>query len=83
MRKNLSKQAVSVKPTKNNIVSFETALRDGWFIKLSRFDKYIMLLFVSQFTGNTIIRYFDDEDIAVQFINYVINIDPTSLTIQN
>lgn len=74
---------VGLKPTKSNITSFETVLREGWFIKLSRFDVYIMLLFVSQFTGNIVIKYFDDEGEAVKYINYILNVDPTTLKIDD
>ena len=82
MRKNSLKQT-GLKPTKSNIVSYETVLRDGWFIKLSRFEHFILLIFVSQFTGNTVVRYFDDEEQAVTFINYVIDIDPTTLNLSD
>jgi hypothetical protein len=33
-------------------------------------------MFVSQFTGQTIIRYFQNEDAAVKYINYITELDP-------
>ena len=47
--------------------------RDGWMIKFSIYDETnILLVFVSMYTGQTIIRYFTDEDDAVMFINYIV-----------
>lgn len=49
------------------------AERNGWYIKLSIYkDENILLIFVSKYTAQTIIRYFNCEDEAVKFINFVI-----------
>jgi len=46
--------------------------RNGWWIKFSTYrDQYILLMVVSRFTGQTMIRYFHDEDEAVAFINFI------------
>lgn len=61
----------------NNTTSFSPIVRNGWVIKFSVFnDTNILLFFVSRFTGQTILRYFAEENIAVEYINYVINQDP-------
>lgn len=57
-------------------MSFLPINRNGWWIKFSTHKSHdILLLFTSMFTGQTIMRYFDNEDDAVKFINYVIEHD--------
>jgi hypothetical protein len=54
--------------------------RNGWWIKFSTYrDRYILLMIVSQYTAQTIIRYYEDEDEAVTFINFVTTCDPDEL----
>jgi hypothetical protein len=54
--------------------------RNGWWIKFSTYrDRYILLMIVSQYTAQTIIRYYEDEDEAVAFINFVTTCDPDEL----
>lgn len=61
----------------SKLASFSPVIRNGWCIKFSVLNHSgILLTFISTFTGQTIIRYFDDEDKAVSFINYIIQIDP-------
>ena len=51
--------------------------RNGWWIKFSTYsDTNILLLFTSEYTGQTILRYFTDENEAVQYINFIVNCDP-------
>ena len=46
--------------------------RNGWWIKFSTYrDHYILLMIVSKYTAQTIIRYYENEDDAVTFINFV------------
>jgi ABC-type molybdate transport system substrate-binding protein len=46
--------------------------RNGWWIKFSTYrDHYILLMIVSRYTAQTIIRYYENEDDAVAFINFV------------
>lgn len=50
--------------------------RNGWIVKFSTFrDTNILLILVSKYTAETIVRYFINEDEAVKFINYVIELD--------
>lgn len=54
--------------------------RNGWWIKFSTYrDRYVLLMIVSQYTAQTIIRYYEDEDEAVTFINFVTTCDPDDL----
>ena len=58
-------------------MSFVPVNRNGWWIKFSTFkDRNILLLFISKYTGQTIMRYFDHEDDAVNYINFIIAHDP-------
>jgi hypothetical protein len=51
---------------------FSPVVRNGWWIKFSTYrDHFILLTFVSRFTGQTIIRYYTNEEDAVAFINFV------------
>jgi hypothetical protein len=54
--------------------------RNGWWIKFSTYrDHYILLMIVSKYTAQTIIRYYENEDEAVAFINFVTTCDPDEL----
>lgn len=58
--------------------SWQAVVRKDWIIKFSTFRSNICLIFISIYTGRTIIRFFDDEDRACDFINFVLSIDGTS-----
>jgi len=59
------------------VMSFLPVNRNGWWIKFStNKDSNILLLFTSMFTGQTIVRFFQEEDEAVQFINYITEQNP-------
>jgi len=63
---------------KSNTTYFQPAVRNGWIIKFSVYkNSEILLVFVSKYTGQTIVRYFHDEDTAVKYINMVISKDAT------
>lgn len=57
--------------------SWQTVARHGWLIKFSSYKETTILLFiVSQYTGQTFVRYFGNEDEACNYINYLIELDP-------
>jgi len=57
---------------KNNYKSFQLIIRNGWAIKFSVYrGENILLVFTSTFTYQTVVRYFTNEDDAVEFINYI------------
>jgi hypothetical protein len=65
---------------KNHLRSFVPIIRNGWGIKFSTYrDTNILLTIVSIHTGQTIIRYFTDEDGAVEYINYIIAQNPSEI----
>lgn len=52
-------------------------VRNGWMLKFSSYrDTAILLIVVSTYTKQTVIRYFGNEDEACNFINYIIELDP-------
>lgn len=55
---------------------WQPVARNGWWIKFSTYrDHYILLMIVSKYTAQTIIRYYEDEQEAVAFINFVTTCD--------
>jgi hypothetical protein len=55
-------------------------VKNGWWMKFSTYrDHYILLSVVSTHTCQTIIRYYENEDDAVQFINFITSCDPQSI----
>jgi hypothetical protein len=63
---------------KSNLNYFHPVVRNGWVIKFSIYKNTgILLIFTSKYTGQTIIRYCDSEDGAVDYINIVIEKDAT------
>ncbi len=65
---------------RSNTTYFQPAVRNGWIIKFSVYkNTEILLMFVSKYTGQTIVRYFLEEDNAVKYINMIIAKDSTVL----
>jgi hypothetical protein len=63
---------------RSNTTYFQPVIRNGWIIKFSVYkNTEILLMFVSKYTGQTIVRYFPEEDLAVRYINMIISKDPT------
>jgi hypothetical protein len=63
---------------RSNTTYFQPAVRNGWIIKFSVYkNTEILLMFVSKYTGQTIVRYFSEEDTAVKYINMIIAKDST------
>lgn len=62
----------------NNTSYFDPVIRNGWVIKFSVYKNAdILLLFTSKYTGQTIVRYFSEEDDAVAYINMLTSKDST------
>ena len=57
---------------RSNTKHFMPVLREGWAIKFSIYGHdNILLTIMSTYTDQTIIRYFTDENDAVDFINRI------------
>jgi hypothetical protein len=62
---------------RNNSKSFSPVVRNGWAIKFSVYrEDNILLIFTSCYTGQTIVRYFTNEEDAVDYINFISEQDP-------
>jgi hypothetical protein len=58
-----------------NIKSWQPIIRNDWCIKFSFYKDRVLLFVVSTMTGETVVRYFNDEDEACEYINYILNQD--------
>lgn len=62
----------------SNTTYFTPVVRNGWVIKFSVYQNSdILLVITSRYTGQTIVRYFGQENDAVKFINMMISKDAT------
>jgi len=51
---------------------WQPKIRNGWWIKFSIYrDRYILLMIISKYTGQAILRYYENESEAVTFINFI------------
>ena len=66
-----------------NIQSWSHIVRNSWIIKFSVYKGCILLTFVSGITGQTVIRYFTDEDEACTFINFILTKDASQELLDN
>jgi len=65
---------------KDSITYFKPVVRNGWILKFSVCKSSdILLLVVSKYTGQTIIRYFTEESDAVSYINYILEQNPKEI----
>ena len=56
-----------------NIKSWQPIVRNDWWMKVSFYKDRVLLFVVSIMTGETVVRYFNDEDEACVYINYILN----------
>ena len=56
-----------------NIRSWHPVVKNDWWIKFSVYKDQVLLFVVSTMTGETVVRYFNDEDEACVYINYILN----------
>jgi hypothetical protein len=59
-----------------HLQSWQPVIRNNWIIQFSVYKGNIMLVFTSAFTGQTVLRYFNDEDVACKFINFILSKNP-------
>lgn len=71
-QRKLSKQKKLKLEVESKSRFYQPVNRNGWWIKFSTYrDHYILLMIVSRYTAQTIIRYYENEDDAVAFINFI------------
>ena len=79
-QRKLSKQTKLKLEVESKSRFYQPVNRNGWWIKFSTYrDHYILLMIISRYTAQTIIRYYQDEDEAVAFINFVTTCNPNDL----
>jgi hypothetical protein len=62
-----------------HIRSWHPVIREYWWIKFSNYKGNILLFVGSTLTGQLTTQYFTDENLACEYINWVLNQDPTKL----
>jgi hypothetical protein len=62
-----------------HIRSWHPVVREYWWIKFSNYKGNILLFVGSTLTGQLTTQYFTDENLACEYINWVLNQDPTKL----
>lgn len=77
----LSKQRLLLDDIRLCVRSWQPVVRKNWIIKFSVYRDYILLTFVSRYTGQTIIRQFRDEDLACEYINFILSKDPGDILV--
>ena len=76
-KKPLTLSQVRYNQIKSDLKFWSPVERNGWYIKFSFLrDEQVLLIFVSSYTCQTIIRYFDNENDAVKYINFLCEKDP-------
>jgi len=65
------------KDIEKEIRTWHPVIRDYWWVKFSNYKGNILLFVGSIITGETMTRYFTDENNAVYFINWLFHQDPS------
>ncbi len=79
-KKPLTLNQVKFNQVKSDLKFWSPVERNGWYIKFSFLkDEQVLLIFVSAYTCQTIIRYFDNENEAVKYINFLCEKNPSIL----
>jgi hypothetical protein len=68
----------------NIINSWKTAFREGWAIKVSICDNSsVLIVIVSQYTTQCLVRYCTDEEKAVEVIKEIVKYNPREIIDMN
>lgn len=57
--------------------SWHPVVRDYWWIKFSNYKGNILLIVGSTLTGQVVVRHYADENKACDFVNWIIEQDPS------
>jgi hypothetical protein len=58
-----------------NLISFPLVLRGNWHIKASIYKGYVLVIANHVVIEQSIIRQFDNNDEAIEFINFIVEKD--------
>lgn len=76
MPKKQSKEEHQSKAKKTDLVSFIPIIKNGWVIKFSLYaETKVLVVFMSLYTHQVVVRYFNSEDLAASYINFVVDHD--------
>jgi hypothetical protein len=63
--------------TASRVKTWKYVQKNNWWIKFSIYNNSkILLCITSKNTGQTIVRYFSNEDLACSFLNLILALDP-------
>ena len=57
--------------------TFHPVIRNYWWIKFSTYKNNVLLIIGSTLTGQVTITYYSNEDRACDFVNWVLEQDPS------
>ena len=66
-----------------SLKTFKPIVRDYWWIKFSNYKGSILIFVGSMMSGQVITKYFKDEDLAVDYVNWVLHQDPSTYGLQS
>lgn len=66
-----------------NIKTFQPIIKNGWEVQFSEVHGHILMYFTSTQTGQTIIRYFTDENKAAKLVTRITSNNPSQEYLQN
>lgn len=76
MPKKQSKDNASFSDKKTDLVSFIPIIKNGWLIKFSLYaETNVLVVFMSLYTHQIVVRYFDSEERAASYITFVVDHD--------
>jgi hypothetical protein len=76
MPKKQSSNNVPPPESKKKLKSFMPIIKNGWLIKFSLYqDTEVLVVFMSLYTHQVVVRHFTGEDKAVSYINFVVDHD--------
>lgn len=76
MAKKSTKKTTEFSKIYSKLHSFVPVNRNGWWIKFStQGADSILIVFMSMFTGQTVVKHFTGEDDAVDYINFIMEKD--------
>jgi len=76
MQKRFLKLTSNYLTTASKVRTWSAVEKNNWTIKFSIYNRReILLIVISKDTGQTLIRFFKNEDLACSFLNLIIELD--------
>jgi len=61
-----------------SLKTFKPIIRQYWWIKFSNYKGNILIFIGSILSGQVVTKYFKDEDLAVDYVNWILHQDPST-----